>query len=86
MSAKTVAACLSFMKRSRGNALSSPGEALVFTQGEAAGLIQGVSSGLAHLQSRSVGHGNLAGGALVLADDGSGKIAGLCELSVALRR
>jgi hypothetical protein len=61
-----------------GKHLDSPAK-LVFTQGEAAGLIQGVSSGLAHLQSRSVGHGNLAGGALLLAEDGLGKIVGLCE-------
>lgn len=68
---------------STGKQLDSPAK-LVLTQGEAAGLVQGVSAGLAYLQSRSVGHGNLAGGALLLDEDGLGKIAGLCE--AALRR
>lgn len=64
-----------------GKPLDSPAR-LQFTQGEAAGLVQGVSAGLAYLQSRSVGHGNLASGALLLGEDGLGKIAGLCEATL----
>jgi hypothetical protein len=66
---------------SSGKLLDSPAK-LNFTQGEAAGLVQGVSAGLAYLQSRSVGHGNLASGALLLGEDGLGKIAGLCEATL----
>ncbi|MFM7115789.1 MAG: protein kinase [Planctomycetota bacterium] len=66
---------------SSGKLLDSPAK-LNLTQGEAAGLVQGVSAGLAYLQSRSVGHGNLAGGALLLGEDGLGKIAGLCEATL----
>jgi hypothetical protein len=66
---------------SSGKLLDSPAK-LNLTQGEAAGLVQGVSAGLAYLQSRSIGHGNLGGGALLLGEDGLGKIAGLCEATL----
>lgn len=49
------------------------------TEGEAAGAMQGLSSGLAYLQSREVGHGGLAAGGLLLSEDGEGKIVGLCD-------
>ncbi len=51
----------------------------MLTQGEAAGLLQGVTAGLASLQSCQMAHGELAAAALQLDESGDGKIVGLCE-------
>lgn len=65
-----------------------PGEHLearrlaTLTQGEAAGLLQGVSAALATLQGRCLAHGEIAHSGLLLEPTGEGKLVGMCEANL----
>lgn len=52
------------------------------TQGEAAGILQGLSAALATLQAHDLAHGELAAAGLLLEATGEGKLVGLCEANL----